>query len=379
MAENVTRNANSGAAASASSQITATGKPQALPDGTFPVSALAQLLTGKLDGPAGDEQGPGAGENQRVNEGANGEPLNDGNPRETESNENPAEEPAGTQNAEAAEGAQSHEGETANAEGATGTGEEAGAGANGVEKRIEQLLGQVRGLQEQLAELKTKPAEAGAANGNGKPHAVEQITDLNQLQTRFDTTNAALREANGLLRRLQHNPTKVAEVLKAQGIELKDGEGNEDYSTERMAEALSDFASQCEETLAVIPKRAQWIQQHAQAHAQVVKLKPWVADKADERHALMSDIVRQFPALRSQPNYEYWLACCVEGHLATQKAKAAAAKPVIPNKARPNSGAVGGGGARTNGDKVAAAKKAVVQQGSRTALAGFLQVTGAIR
>lgn len=254
----------------------------------------------------------------------------------------------------------------------------------GVKKRIGQLQGRIRELETELAKAKETPApQRGKAEG-----ALSNITDLAELETRQMKAEAALDEIESQLPKLSINPRAVEQYLRENGIKLQDGTGEEDYSVERMADFLTQARAGFKGTLREIPRRRQYLADYAVAHQQCVKAIPWVADKTDDRHAMMHQIVGQFPGLKAAPNWEYWVARAIEGHLAglaTNKRVAATTRQpgTIQNGARrvglPNSGGQStppAGGAKA---KVDAARNAVFKNGDRKALSAFFETIGLVQ
>ncbi len=249
-------------------------------------------------------------------------------------------------------------------------GTEAQAGLN---KRIGKLLARITELETKLEERAPAPAQPQAETG---PSPLDQVTDLNELDRRADQAEGALEEVEMLLAKLPVAPGRVEHWLREQGVILKDERGEEDFSPERMADMLGNARAKFRGVSKAVPKRRAWLQEYAAAHAQVVKALPWVGDKTDQRYAMMQQILTNFPGLKTQPNYEYWLACAIRGHQATQAdLSKTRTQPQRPQPTAPRTAATSAA-PRVNGDRLGAAKSRVLKEGSKAALAEFFEVTG---
>jgi len=390
------RNGNSAGAASTTPPNPVGGS------GELPVSALADALAA-FDGQAGtrtNNQGtPGAEEPGRTQpEGQTVEqPENITEPNEQR--EEPGEEPDGGNPESNGEVVEDPEGEVPEEESeqeeTEGTEEDRTEQIpKGLQKRIGQMLGKIRELEGKLAQAASNAA--GGAVGTQRPTTspLDSVTDVGELERREGLAEQVLSEIEPMIARLAYAPAQVEKYLRTSGIALKNEAGEEDYSVERMGDLLLNTKAQNAAILKAVPARKAWLQNHAQAHAQVVKVKPWVGDASDERHAEMQNILRQFPGLKSAPNYEYWLACAIEGHRATVQQLKAAQNKTRPNGAgavgtqRPTSNgarrglpasAAGGSGAprvQPNQKKVSDAKAKVTKEGTVGALSEFLDASG---
>lgn len=272
----------------------------------------------------------------------------------------------------------------------------------GVQKRIGKLLEKQRALEAQVAsaqqEIEAARAKVESRPVNGQTSGpLETVTDVNELTMIAQRTEAALDELGSLQKKLTFAPGKVEAFLRSQKVELKDGEGNDDYTPERMADVLDDFERGLKQTLRAVPARAQWLQGHAKASVAAKQRFPWIGKQGDQRAALLSAMSNANPAVKAAPDFEYWLACAVEKHMELeQQAKGtsvpaklvpatqtAAAKPVVKPAAAvrvttPNTGTVGSAAPKGNPDKakIETAKRKVLAGGGRAALAEFMGAAG---
>ena len=360
-----TRNANSVSTASADGQSTAGQSPT----GPLPISALAEALTSHFEGP--------------------GEEINQAQVQPAEAGQTAAE--AGTTAAETEQLESQETGETAGdvlsqeeqgqesqAEGEAAESEAAG-NTPGVKKRIDALLRQQRELETKL-EATARELEQEQQRGPQRgPGPLDNVFDSAELARRQDKAEKALEEVDTLLSKLSVAPNKVEKALREMGVVLKTDDGDEDFSVERMADTLTAAKADMKRTLRAIPKRREYLANYQKAHEQAVKQFPWMADKTDERTALMQNIAGQFPGFKQAVNWEYWTGCAIEGHQLKQRQ--AQAKPAAAGgkKVIPKSGAAAQATAPKAGTpeaNMAAARARVEKERSRDSLAGFFEATG---
>ena len=376
--------------ASAGSESTADSGRHA--SGPLPVSALAHALANSESQPADTNESqvlPGdPGQAQAPAAQASEQPAN------TEEQQSTAEENAQDAGQEQVE-AQGPEtaGEEASSPQPSPPEEEREDGQEespGVQKRIGRLQNRIRELEAKLANT------AGAAPSPTIPATVLNVTEPGELARLEEDTEAGIEEVDSLMAQLSVVPTRVEQYLRNSGVVLKDAQGQEDYSTERMVDCLTAAKSKLRQTLKAIPKRLQYLQDYKQAHEQTVKVLPWIADVGDERQAMLDTIANQFPTLKSQPNWEYWVGCAIEGHLSIAKRRAqpngrpngnsnspsprpsprgeGGAAPRQVARAMPRSGGAGSARVvpRAEQANLQTAKQRVLKEGTRSALGAFL-------
>jgi hypothetical protein len=257
------------------------------------------------------------------------------------------------------------------------------------------LQNEIRLLKDELQDASRNPPNQTPANTG-----LESVQDIGELAVRQERAETGLEEADLLLSKLAAAPARVEAYLRQQGIALKDEAGNEDFSTERMADFLANAKADFRRTLRNIPKREAWLKQYAQAHEQVGKLMPWVNDPGDERYAQLQQMARQFPQLKTQPNWEYWLGCAIHGNLQIQRElqkrnggnngngaapgnNAGGAQPAAIRRpaALPLNTSGGGAARRVRPDKakVDAARTAAMKTGTKASLAEYFEKADLIR
>lgn len=278
----------------------------------------------------------------------------------------------------------------------------------GLQKRIGKLLGK---LEEQATKIEAlearlnapKGAETESARAAGEPGA-ELPSDPVQLEALERRAQQGFQQAEVLLSRLAIAPRKVEEFLRNAGVVLRNGQGEEDYSPEAMGEALIESRESFRAQMEAVPRRRAYLAQHQAVHTAVVKALPWVGDKTDPRRARMDALASQAPQIRAMPNWEYWLACAVEGERAL-KARFAPNGQRAPTPAARRAGngtapaARGGqetapprrttstpGGAPSaaprpgnRSGQIAAAKQRVLKEGTQQALADAFETIGLIK
>lgn len=250
----------------------------------------------------------------------------------------------------------------------------------GLKKRIGKLQAQIRELSERLEASAAREPEPEPERGRVAT-ALDKVQDVAELERRQQRAEEGLDEVDRLLARLPVAPQAVERYLRSQGVKLTSASGEDDYSPEAMEEALANARQSFRQTLRDIPRRARYLADYAQAHAQVVKALPWVGDPTDVRYAEMQKIARRFPSLTAMPNWEYWTACAMLGHQGLQARTRAPARTAA-NGAKPTTPLPRGGGGAVppRGDAKAAQLKAarerVTTERTREALAGYLEQRG---
>lgn len=393
-----TRNAISAPPASAARPTTATAPPSgAAPATGLPnrnndaFSALAEALTPHFEGQPAEPTNPQVPPPQA---GGRAEPAppeaaepavepetTPGRPAPAPAEAAPSEpnpsEPAAEPQAPAAEGETVPEPEPAE------PGEPAEPAVPiGVQKRIDQLVKLVKDLQERLDTPPAAPAPPAPTGAD-----LSQVSDPAGLARLEQKANALVREADRLLAKLTVAPAKVEAELRRMGVVLTNPEGEEDFSTETMGEALLNAREAGRAQLDAVPQRRAWLTEYEQAHQQVLTVMPWVGDRTDERRAKMDSIAAQFPQVRALANWEYWMGCAIERDAQLQAARrkngaaAAPARPAAPPARRataPNTGAAAAAPPRPRTDeaKRQAAKDRVLKERSREALSEAFETYG---
>lgn len=325
------------------------------------------LEGGPVENPGG--QPPGTQEQPGGQPGGGGteEPAGDETP--TEEQQQPGDSPGEQPGADDVLSQEPGEGEP---------GEHEHEDPRGVQRRITKLTARINQLESDLEKARSERPPP-----NQQPSPVDSVTDESELERRQVQAEQGVEEAEALLARLSVNPQRVEAELKRQGIKLTDDAGNDDYSTERMADFLTGAKSSFKQTLRAVPQRqkqlAAYNTAYTQAHKLAVSVRPWIGDRTDDRHELVDAIIRQVPQIKNLPNWEYLMVAMVEGHqkfVAEVKAK-------LPGQngarhVRPNSG---GGAPRRVGPnaKLEAAKAKVLKEGSRAALSEFFAQTSFAR
>jgi hypothetical protein len=337
-------------------------------------AAAGQPAPGSEGAGAATEPGLPSSETPPLTEEAGGEPAAGAQPEAGqggEPTEAPQGEPAGDEPLDTTEGAE--------------PGEQTPAGA---EKRIKRLLAQVHDLETRLESAQRQTANRPPPG----PSPLDSITDPNELAAREANARAGLREAQKQLRMVNAAPRLVENYLRQHGVVLQDEQGNEDFSPERMSQVLSNAEDAFYQTLEAVPARRQFLQEYDKAHAQVVKVIPWVADKVSENYAYMQQIAAQFPGLKAVPNWEYWTACAINGHnviqqnLKRQQATARAGTNGTTRNGRPAArgpvtGAAPSAPPRTPPEaaRVNKARERVLKEGSRSSLSEYFQATNFVK
>lgn len=198
---------------------------------------------------------------------------------------------------------------------------------------LEAERNRVRELETRIAELETaQPAAPTQAN---VPLADVQSTD--QLQVIADQAEAAMEHADTLLIRLRRNPDSVAEQLKAAKVALKDDQGQEDYSPERMEEFLLGVKRNADRTLRRdVPRRADYLRAQQANEAKAEELFPFWKDRTSEDYSQAMAVIKTVPAIKALPHWKIAVGVYVEGLKALKARRAGIGKPSAQPKTVPS-------------------------------------------
>lgn len=204
-------------------------------------------------------------------------------------------------------------------------------------ERAETAEAEVNRLREQLAQ---RPG-GGRPDGQTALSQVHTGADLKKVATDAED---AIREADGMLRKLRLDPAGVERALRAEKITLKNADGEEDYSPERMRDFLEDIRSNADQRLrGEVPKRAEFLRNVNQSMGEAFTVLPELKDPKSPQRAEVARILAENPAVRQFPNWPSALALMLIGQ-ATVKARGtvpggapgtAGGAPALPKAKRP--------------------------------------------
>lgn len=216
-----------------------------------------------------------------------------------------------------------------------------------INKRIGKEVAKSKAALEAKEEAEAKLAEAQAKLAEfesgqiASPKSKVQLADIHdkvKLAAEKQRAEQAVEDAEELLLTLEDDPNSVEQALRTMKVELKDEDGDEDFSEARMKKFLRTAKMNAERTLRkAIPEREQFLDKANQFATQAMDFMPELIDPKSERAKLFQQIFRENPELRQQPE---WALKGVIGVLgmerlnemvaAKQKAKAPAKKPEKP-------------------------------------------------
>lgn len=185
-------------------------------------------------------------------------------------------------------------------------------------------------LQEQLESA--KQALPSRPPGAAPLSAVQTEADLARTVEATETVLDFLDSAESLL---DTAPEKVIDRLRGAGVQLKDADGEEDYSDARINAWIRDTRRAANRTLArEVPKRREYLAQLAHADAQAVQTFPWWKDPKSEEYKEAQKVLAAIPELKRMPHWKYAAAVYVHG-LKALKAAAQSATPAAPARPAP--------------------------------------------
>ena len=179
------------------------------------------------------------------------------------------------------------------------------------QKRIDKLIAQRSQLQEELESAKKEletlrdtPPAAAAPSDN----PMSGIRSEAELQSKQTEAEKLLDWVEDQLISIRRNPDAVARALRQAKVELKDTDGQEDYSPESMEEYLLTARRNLDRALRVhIPQRRQFIQASHQFDAVAAKRFPWLTDKKTPEYALAQEVIKAYPGIQARPDWRVFI------------------------------------------------------------------------
>lgn len=169
------------------------------------------------------------------------------------------------------------------------------------QERVTALETQTRQLEERLA---LRPA--------GSPDArtgLANVHDGASLQKVEGECREAVAQADDGLRQLRHNPAAVERMLREAKVSLKDAEGNEDYSPERMRSFLEDVRSSATTRLTRdVPQRAKFLTQVNASMGEAFTVLPALKDRNSDERRIVNQFLAENPQVRQMANWPIGLA-----------------------------------------------------------------------
>ena len=139
---------------------------------------------------------------------------------------------------------------------------------------------------------------------------------------------------------LLEDAEQVEDVLRKLGVELKDSDGDEDFSLEKMTRFVREIRRDSERKLNKwIPQRSAEIKQAVELNAQAEKLYPWLNKEDSQEMKLFNQVLSASPQAALAPNHKLELARYVRGYMAEmgEQGKRITPKRVATEPGRPTS------------------------------------------
>jgi len=185
-------------------------------------------------------------------------------------------------------------------------------------------------LEKEVQSLKSRMEETPAAvQQNGNP--VAHIKNERELNEVADLAERRLQFAEDMEDALLDSPERVEKVLRQQGVELTDDDGDEDFSQARMTRFIRQIRRDSTNKLnRWVPARQAELSQAKEFNAQAEKLYPWLKNEDSKEMQIFQQVLAASPQAAYAPNYKLELARYVRGYMAEQgdqgKAKVAPKK-----------------------------------------------------
>ena len=191
-------------------------------------------------------------------------------------------------------------------------------------------------LEKEVQSLKSQVDQAPAAvQQNGNP--VAHIKNERELNDVADLAERRLQFAEDMEDALLDSPERVEKVLRQQGVELTDDDGDEDFSQARMTRFIRQIRRDSTNKLnRWVPARQAELQQAKEFNAQAEKAYPWLKNEDSKEMQIFQQVLAASPQAAYAPNYKLELARYVRGYMA-ELADQGKAK-VVPKKVAPEPG-----------------------------------------
>ena len=209
-----------------------------------------------------------------------------------------------------------------------------------VKGKVTELEGQLQVEQAAKAELEAKLQEA-QSNVTVMPaeSPLADVTTEKQLQEKAAIAQQGADFCEEMLVKLRRNPAEVERRLRALKLELRDADGEEDFSPDNMAAFLEEKKFSISRTLSRdIPARAKYLATEKQTGELAEKQLPWLKNAADPRTKKFNELVQANPAVKQFASWKFVMAHAINSVVLAEEAarKPATPPPVTPQvKAKP--------------------------------------------
>jgi len=191
-------------------------------------------------------------------------------------------------------------------------------------------------LEKEVQSLKSRMEEAPAAvQQNGNP--VAHIKNERELNEVADLAERRLQFAEDMEDALLDSPERVEKILRQQGVELTDNDGDEDFSSPRMTRFIRQIRRDSTNKLnRWVPARQAELSQAKEFNVQAEKLYPWLKNEDSKEMQLFQQVLAASPQAAYAPNYKLELARYVRGYMAELNGQTKS--KVAPRKVAPEPG-----------------------------------------
>lgn len=184
-----------------------------------------------------------------------------------------------------------------------------------------------------LAEAEARLADRPETPAIKRDAALGHVLDDNALQAEKRKAEDALDQADELLGQIEDDPASVEQALRAAKIELKNEQGEEDYSAGRMKKFLRTARTNADRTLRrSVPERAEFLKEAKAAADKAVELMPELKDAKSDRMKMFRQILKEAPDLQKSPR---WPLLALQGVLGAERLQ-----EILDKKSKPAAPAV---------------------------------------
>ena len=191
-------------------------------------------------------------------------------------------------------------------------------------------------LEKEVTQLRSQVDQVPAAvQQNGNP--VAHIKNESELNKVAELAERRLRFAEDMEDALLDNPERVEKVLRQQGVELADDDGDEDFSSARMTRFIRQIRRDSTTKLnRWVPARQAELSQAKEFNAQAEKLYPWLKNEDSKEMQIFQQVLAASPQAAYAPNHKLELARYVRGYMAELNGQTKS--KVTPKKVSPEPG-----------------------------------------
>lgn len=195
------------------------------------------------------------------------------------------------------------------------------------QKRIGKLVKQRDELRSEIADLtakieavEKKSGQQPNAPAQGEANPLSGVKTDGELDAKQAEIETLLDAVDNQLVNLRRNPERVARWLQQNKVEIKDADGNEDYTPESMEEFLLRTKHNLDKAARVfIPQRRQHLQAEAHYEAVAGKEFPFLTDRKAPEYAIAQKIMAAYPGFKARPDWQVFVGVHTLGLMAYQK------------------------------------------------------------